>query len=373
MTFDGGGNQIPTLGAARAINARGHEVTFLGQRSLARRVEGGGCAFLPYACVPEWTPGLAAEDERDQFFRLLFGSEVADETRGAIERVRPDALVVDCLLAGALAAAERSGLPAAALFHLLYQPFVEGGFARQWSAWMPTINETRRLVGLAPVESAVDLFAPMTLVLVATIERFDFTAATLAANVRYVGPVFDDDPRASAPDLPDDQRPLVLVSASTTYQHQEGALQRAADALGELPVRGLITLGDVLAPEVLSAPENVLVRRYLSHAAVLPQVALVLCHGGLGTVMAALRHGVPLVCLPMGRDQDNNAQRVAALGAGRTLAADARPGEIRDAVAEVLGTSSYHDAAGDLQATIAATGGAARAADELESLVRANG
>lgn len=371
MTFDGGGNQIPMLGAARALVARGHEVTFLGQRSLARRVEGCGCAFLPYAHVPEWTPGLAAEDERDLFFRLLFGSEVADETRGAIERARPDAIVVDCLLAGALAAAERSGLPTAAVFHLLYQPFVEGGFARQWSAWMSTINETRRLVGLAPADSAVDLFAPMTLVLVATIERFDFPAATSAANVRYVGPVFDDDPSTSVPDRPDDQRPLVLVSVSTTYQHQEQTLQRAADALGELPVRGLITLGDVLAPEVLSAPENVLVHRYVSHAAVLPQAALVLCHAGLWTVMAALRHGVPLVCIPMGRDQDNNAQRVAALGVGRTLASDARPGEIRDAVAEVLRTSSYHTAARDLQETIAATGGARRAADELESLVRA--
>ncbi len=209
------------LGAARAIVARGHEVTFVGQRSLASRVEERGCAFVPFARVSEWTPGLAAEDERDLFFRLLFGSEVAVETRSAIERLRPDVIVVDCLLTGALAAAERSGLPAAALFHLLYQPFVEGGFARQWSAWMPTINQTRRLVGLAPVDSAVDLFAPMTLVLVATIKPFDFTVAAPAANVRYVGPVFDDDPSASAPDHTDDQRPLVVVSVSTTYQHQE--------------------------------------------------------------------------------------------------------------------------------------------------------
>ncbi len=138
-------------------------------------------------------------------------------------------------------------------------------------------------------------------------------------------------------------------------------------------MRGLITLGDVLAPEVLSAPENVLVRRYVSHAAVLPQAALVLCHAGLGTVMAALRYGVPLVCLPMGRDQHNNAQRVAALGVGRTIAGDASPDEIRDAVTAVLRTSSYHDAARELQETIAASGGAARAADELESLARACG
>jgi UDP:flavonoid glycosyltransferase YjiC (YdhE family) len=88
----------------------------------------------------------------------------------------------------------------------------------------------------------------------------------------------------------------------------------------------------------------------------LPQAALVVCHAGLGTVMAALSHGVPLVCLPMGRDQGNNAQRVASLGAGRTLAGDASRGEIRDAVARVLRTSSHHDAARGLQETIAACG-----------------
>src|SRR5205814_434737 len=149
---------------------------------------------------------------------LLFGSGVAEDTAAAIARVEPNAIVVDCVLAGALAAAEGSGLPAAALFHLLYQPFVDGGFARQWEDLMPTINETRRLVGLAPAASAVDLFAPLPLVLVATIERFDFPAAGRAGNVRYVGPVFDDDASAFAPDPETDERPLVLVSASTTHQ-----------------------------------------------------------------------------------------------------------------------------------------------------------
>src|SRR5439155_22932908 len=135
------------------------------------------------------------------------------------------------------------------------------------------------------------LFAPLPLVLVATIERFDFPAAGRAGNVRYVGPVFDDDASAFAPDPETDERPLVLVSASTTHQHQEEALQRFADALATLPVRGLITLGDVLAPEALKAPENVSVRRFVAHREVLPRVALVVCHAGMGTVMAGLRHG----------------------------------------------------------------------------------
>ena len=138
-------------------------------------------------------------------------------------------------------------------------------------------------------------------------------------------------------------------------------------------MRGLITLSDVPAPEVPSAPENLLVRRYVSHAAVLTQAARLLCHAGLWTVMAALRHPVPLVRLPMGRDQDNNAQRVAALGGGRTLAADASPGEIRDAVAEVLGHPLITTPPGIYKKRSRPPAARPCAADELESLVRACG
>ena len=52
------------------------------------------------------------------------------------------------------------------------------------------------------------------------------------------------------------------------------------------------------------------------HAAVLPSVDVVVSHAGLGTVTAALAHGVPLVCHPFGRDQHLNAQRVEAVGRG---------------------------------------------------------
>ena len=52
-----------------------------------------------------------------------------------------------------------------------------------------------------------------------------------------------------------------------------------------------------------------------------PDCALV--HGGLGAVMASLAHGVPILCMPLGREQGENVSRVAACGAGEVLAADA--------------------------------------------------
>ena len=50
--------------------------------------------------------------------------------------------------------------------------------------------------------------------------------------------------------------------------------------------------------------------------------SLVVTHGGHGTVMNALRHGVPLLCMPMGRDQHFNAAQVERLEAGRSISDD---------------------------------------------------
>ena len=70
-------------------------------------------------------------------------------------------------------------------------------------------------------------------------------------------------------------------------------------------------------------PPNVTVRGFVPHHLVLPHMAAVISHGGLSTITAALTAGVPLVCIPQGRDQSDNAERVAASGVGRAVATGA--------------------------------------------------
>ncbi len=368
MTWDGGGNFVPALRIAGALAARGHEVTFAGQRSLAAQVEQRGCSFCAFERVPGWIAGQSIEEQAPAFLGLLSGGDTAADVADAIDRVQPDTIVVDCMLAGGLAAAERSDVPAAALVHMLDHASEEGILARSFSMMMPAVNDTRAGLGLAPVSAYAELLEPMRLVLVTSIEALDLPHPALPAGVQYIGPILDDGPQTPAPDLPADDRPLVLVSFSTTYQHQEEPLQRVADALGELQVHGLITLGDALASDVLRVPSNVAARPFAAHDIVLPRASLVITHAGLGTVMAALAHGVPLVCMPMGRDQDTNARRVQELGAGLAIAVDAGVAEIRHAVTEVLQDPSYREAAQRLQAAFAAAPGAAGGADELEGL-----
>ena len=148
--------------------------------------------------------------------------------------------------------------------------------------------------------------------------------------------------------------------------HEEELLQRAAEALGQLPVRGLVTTGPAVNPAAIRAPANVSVRRWVRHADVLPYCSAVLTHGGHGTVMKALAAGVPLVVAPLGRDQPDNAARVVHAGAGLWVSKKAGVPALRDAIARTLDEPRYRAAARRMAATLAAERNEALVVDELE-------
>ncbi len=160
----------------------------------------------------------------------------------------------------------------------------------------------------------------------------------------------------------------MLVSFSTSYQGQRDTLQRVADALGGLPVRAIVTTGPAIDPGEVRVASNTEVAQFVPHATVLPEAALTVTHAGLGTVMSALAHGVPMVCVPMGRDQFFNAAMVERLGAGVSVDAAAPREAIAAAVEAVLRDAGHRAAAERFARVIAGHGGAADAVTSLELL-----
>ncbi len=120
----------------------------------------------------------------------------------------------------------------------------------------------------------------------------------------------------------------------------------------------------------MNAGTNTQVVRYVPHAEILPSASLVITHAGCGTTMAALGHGVPLVCTPMGRDQFFNAEQVQALGAGRMLMPDSSSDAIAQATTDILGDDRFKAGAKRMAVAIGGYGGAPEAATVLESLVQ---
>jgi UDP:flavonoid glycosyltransferase YjiC (YdhE family) len=145
-------------------------------------------------------------------------------------------------------------------------------------------------------------------------------------------------------------------------------LQRIADALGTMPVRAVLTTGPTIDPTEINARANVVVTRSAPHSQVLEDAAAVVTHGGHGTVVKALAAGVPLVVMPHGRDQADNATRVTARGAGVKVKNTAKPEAIVAAVRTVLDDPVYARAAARLGGVIRADAASGRVVDELEDL-----
>jgi MGT family glycosyltransferase len=206
--------------------------------------------------------------------------------------------------------------------------------------------------------------------LVLTSREFDFVPNGLPAHVQYVGPQLDDPAGLDAwnsASIATSAEPLVLVSLGSTYQRQEKTFDRAVEALGQLPVRGLATYA-AIDPPAGPAPRNVTVIRSAPHGAVLPLASAVVCHGGLGTVMKALAHGLPLVVMPLGRDQNDNAARVEACGAGIRVSAGASPTRIARAVSRVLREPQFREQAQRMATIVARDVRDDRAVAALETL-----
>jgi UDP:flavonoid glycosyltransferase YjiC (YdhE family) len=145
-------------------------------------------------------------------------------------------------------------------------------------------------------------------------------------------------------------------------------LERAATALGSLPVRGLVTTGPSLPVEAIAAPANVTVVERAPHSQVLRHASAVVTHAGHGTVIKSLADGVPLVALPLGRDQLDNAARVAHHGAGLRLKPKAGADTMANAVRRIIEEPSFGVNARRLAEAIAVETAEDRAAEELEAL-----
>jgi UDP:flavonoid glycosyltransferase YjiC (YdhE family) len=355
-TWDGGGNTPPAFNLGSRLARRGHRVRMLGWESMAARAAEAGIEFAKYPSERPWPAGLSHEGGWVDYIEpMLFGAGAKKDILSQAAAFGPDALVLDCMLGAGFAAARELRLPAAVLVHVLYSPFAH--------AWGDEVMHTSVSGLLAEADSVLALVPP----------GFDEPSA-LPANTRYVGPITRPAPGRLAPsDLylltrPGD--PWVLLSLSTTLQGQSQALPAMLAALASLPVRVLLTLGGVIPADSVDAPPNVTVRDYVPHDMVLPHIAVLMTHGGLSSITASLAAGVPMVCIPQGREQLINAARLAATGAGRVLAAGAPAAEIRAAVDAALRDGPARAAARRFAAAIAALGAGESATDEVEQLVR---
>jgi UDP:flavonoid glycosyltransferase YjiC (YdhE family) len=405
------GNAPPQLAVTRRLVERGHEVRVLAHSAARERIESTGAEFVPFRRTQPNLDITRRETDtiRDWEARTRFGAGrrmlvnglfavVLDATRECAEllRERPaDAVVLDWMIAGAAVAAEGAGVPAFVLGHCPYPLPLDGvpplfsglrpvegplgvardkllnGVARRMLALgLPVLNRARDEQGLAPLGDWAAQLLGAHEVLMLTAPELDYSSrGVLPGNVHYVGPAFEPYPHEwSSPWPAANGDPLVVISFSTSYMDQGEMAQRVLDAVAGLPVRALLTAGPALDTQTLRVPANAQVHAFVPHRSVFPHAALVVTHGGWQTINAALADGVPLVCVPDGRDQPDNAARVVAVGAGVSVRKSASPGKLRRVIEQTLEDPALKRGAGAMAKALARSDGAAIVAERIERL-----
>jgi UDP:flavonoid glycosyltransferase YjiC (YdhE family) len=319
----GGGDRPPVLALAAALRDRMHRVHVLcdGDLGAAPPPARLSAMHLPSALGqssfyhPLHIPRMASRGETigpDTLDPLVPWAEAClPHAIAALSAVRPTLLVSSLFC---MPLADRLATEFAIPWVFVNPGCYFGDDARRpWQADYPGIVGDMFRHWLLPVANRA------TVVLHATDPEFDPPPATLPRNHHYVGPL-DLPPETAGVVVPNflDERgaPWVLVTLSTVPQAGEMALARAAlAALADQPVRVLLTLApghprDELGP----LPGNARVEGFVPHDLVLERACLIIGHAGHGMVMRALRHGVPMVLVPWGRDQTAVAVRARTLG-----------------------------------------------------------
>ena len=388
-TFEFGGHVTPALATAARLQARGRRVLVLSDEATRPEAEGFGLPFRRWSTAPnrpdkaianeplrDWECANPAEVVAMLLERLMTGraGDYAADTAEALDANPGAAVVSQELLLGCMLAAEARGRPLAlhtanvwplptlegvppfgpglappeTAEDATFQALIREASRSLYDAGLPQLNAARARFGLAPLARTLDQIDAAALILLSAARAYDFAPDPLPAPFRYAGPQARVPSWAApwrSPWPENDRRPLVLVSFSTLYQAQEPVLRRVIAALERLPVRGVVTLGPQLDPaEFPTAAENVRVLASASHDALAPHLAAMVTHAGHGSAIRPVLAGVPLLCLPMGRDQPDNAARIVARGAGLRLQPDAGTDEIGDAMMRLVQEAAFREA-----------------------------
>lgn len=385
FTYMGGsGHFAPLAPIARAVESSGHDVAFVAQPFTAPQVKAAGFATID-AIDNGDKPARAALHERamviptitereDLLFREGFAGLHARRQVPSVLRAcaewQPDLIVREEVDFGSAIAAERLGLPYATLLII-----AAGSLVRHELVADP-LNALRAEHGLPP-DPELEMLRRY-LILCPFPARYRDPAFPLpptAATLRPLGldPTAEETLPQWVQELPD--APTVYFSLGTEFNtERQDIFSPVIAGLRDLPINLIVTVGRNLDPAAFGdQPANVHIERFISQSLLLPHCDLIVTHGGSGTVMGTLSHGLPLVIIPLGADQPMNAARCASLGVARVLDdTDVTPDFIRAATEAVLTDSSYRRQAERLRDEIAALPGPEYAVALLERLAIEN-
>jgi UDP:flavonoid glycosyltransferase YjiC (YdhE family) len=375
------GHIYPLLGFADVLLAAGHDViiltgsnlvpwlTDLGYAAEAVGETIGWGAAQVQSRFPELTTSLPAE-QAWRFDAELFADALtramAPALVTAFESRRPDLVLYESTNLGAVLAAAELSIPAVCL--------------DLWAVgrWHVKPDELEQRVRAVWAERSA---APLTLDPLLGRAHLDPVPPSLRIPDMIEGDsirlptrqIAWGDPRTSLTSwlTRHRSRPVVYLTLGTVGWGTVDLVRDALAGLTELPVDVLVAIGSYFDPTQLGPqPDSVRVERFVRQDLLLRQVDLAVHHGGSGTLLAAAAEGVPQLVMPMGADQFQNAEALAASGAGVALPqGGVTAAAVRGGVRQLMDDPSYRATASRICGEILALPTPAERIDDLVALL----
>ncbi len=360
------GDVHPYLAVGGELRRRGHDVTIATAEYYRDKVQREGMRFHPIR--PDFVPMEAASDVVRRSFDPRSGAQfvlreliipyVEQSYRDLLAACAgTDLLVIHPTQFAAPLVAEKLNLKwvsvilSPSVFVSAYDPpifppvpwlhslrhlgpwphrAVIHGMRHLTKTWMEPIVQLRRREGLSPVRRCAmhaDMFSPF-----GTLAWFSEVIGSpqpdWPAGTRVTGfPLYDrnqpgEDEEAVALHrfLDEGEAPIVFTLGSSAVVDCGDFYEQSLDAVRRLGRRAVFLAGrHVEDPVFASLPDTVFAARYAPYSQVFPRASVVVHQGGIGTVGQALHAGTPMLIVPLGLDQPDNAYRASRAGVARVL------------------------------------------------------
>jgi rhamnosyltransferase subunit B len=360
LPFGTSGSIYPFIWLGRKMLERGHQVTMLASIVYEKAASGAGIDF--YSPETDELPQMLADSG---LWKPSTSKQVAFDYAGravapcvsAIDRIvreigKPDLMLAPMITFGARIAREKYGIPLisvhlhpAAMMSADDVPLALPGLrflrkmplpVRKFILSLPSPYDRFALPSVIEACAAHGVKPPTRL----WKEWHHSPDGALALFPSWYGSIAKDQPDNTFqwdfpledmahhhdmdPDLEDflaqGHRPI-LFTAGTGQYHAAEFFKTAAQVVAKLGHRAVfLTAKPGQIPKNL--PSSIFVTAYAPFSLLLPQAAVMVHHGGIGTLSQCFAAGIPQLVVHMSLDQPDNADRVERLGVGLSIGAE---------------------------------------------------
>lgn len=245
------------------------------------------------------------------------------------------------------------------------------------TSWVEPVQRLRKELGLPRSQNPIFEGQHSPLLVLALFSEVlaqlqpDFPSNTLITGF----PFYDRKDRQPPPSdllrfLDEGEPPLLFTFGSSLVWIASDLYRVSIEAAQQLGKRALLLVGDKQNLPQTNLPRGVAAFDYAPHSLVMPRASVIVHQGGIGTTGQALRACRPMLIVPFGQDQPDNAHRCVRLGVGRSLSAGrfAVSRVVRD-LSRLLDDPGYRERATKVGEQVRAEDGTKKACDAIEQVL----